>query len=631
MAKKQFKAESKRLLDLMINSIYTNREIFLRELISNASDAIDKLVYLALTDPSVGLSRADFYIHIEADRENRLIKIFDNGIGMDREELENNLGVIARSGSLAFRQKMEEQPDIDIIGQFGVGFYSAFMVSDRVSVVSKKYGAETAYKWESEGAEGYTVTEWETDIDHGTEITMHIKPSSEDEDYESFLSISGLAALVRKYSDYVRYPIKAEMETHRPKETENEDDKPEFETIVEEKTINSMVPIWQRNRSEVSEEDYNGFYKERFFDFEEPLRVINMNAEGGVSFRALLFIPKNTPYDYYSKEYSRGLSLYSSGVMIMERCEDLLPEHFRFVRGVVDSQDLSLNISREMLQQTRQLKAIASSIERRVKNELGRMLENEREKYEEFYKAFGLQLKYSLVNNYGTEKELIRDLILFYSSTEEKMVTLAEYVSRMKEDQKYIYYASGESLQKISSLPQTEMLREKDYEMLFLTDEVDEFAMQILATQDEKEFRSVAGGDLGIETEEEKKQAEQLEESSREILDFVKEAIGEGVGEVKLSNRLVSAPACISVGGAVSLEMEKYFASIQPDSQVKAERVFEINPNHAAYEAMVRAFVGDRELCGNYARLLYAQALILAGIPPEDPAGYTDLVCSLIK
>ena len=631
MAKKQFKAESKRLLDLMINSIYTNREIFLRELISNASDAIDKLVYLALTDPSVGLSRADFYIHIEADRENRLIKIFDNGIGMDREEIESNLGVIARSGSLAFRQKMEEQPDIDIIGQFGVGFYSAFMVSDRVSVVSKKYGAETAYKWESEGAEGYTVTEWETDIDHGTEITLHIKPSSEDEDYEQFLSINGLAVLVRKYSDYVRYPIKAEMETHRPKETENEGDKPEFETIVEEKTINSMVPIWQRNRSEVSDEDYNNFYKERFFDFEEPLRVINMNAEGGVSFRALLFIPKNTPYDYYSKEYSRGLSLYSSGVMIMERCEDLLPEHFRFVRGVVDSQDLSLNISREMLQQTRQLKAIASSIERRVKNELGRMLENEREKYEEFYKAFGLQLKYSLVNNYGAEKELIRDLILFYSSTEETLVTLAEYVSRMKEDQKYIYYASGESLQKISSLPQTEMLREKGYEMLFLTDEVDEFAMQILVNQDEKEFRSVAGGDLGIETEEEKKQAEQLEESSREILDFVKEAIGEGVGEVKLSNRLVSAPACISVGGEVSLEMEKYFASIQPDSKVKAERVFELNPNHAAYEAMVRAFVGDRELCGNYARLLYAQALILAGIPPEDPAGYTDLVCSLIK
>ena len=630
MAKRQFKAESKRLLDLMINSIYTHKEIFLRELISNASDAMDKLLYLALTDPAVGMSRGDFEISIEVDKANRTLKVSDNGIGMGKEELEQNLGVIARSGSLQFKDEMEANPDIDIIGQFGVGFYSTFMVSEKVTVISRRYGEETAWKWESEGADGYTITVCDKE-GVGTDVIIHSKEDTEDEKYSRFLDTRELSALVKKYSDYIRYPIKAEMENYRPKEKSSEDEKTEYETVLERETINSMVPIWQRNRSELTDEDYNAFYKEKFFDFEDPIKTIHVSAEGSVTFKALLFIPKKTPYDFYSKEYARGLQLYSSGVLIMDKCEDLLPDHFRFVRGIVDSQDLSLNISREMLQHTRQLKIIASNIEKRIKSDLARMLESEREKYEEFFKSFGLQLKYSLVNNYGAEKEQLRDLLLFYSSAEEKLTTLAEYVSRMKEEQKYIYYACGDSLKKISQLPQTELLREKGYEMLFLTDEVDEFALQMLSDHEEKEFRSISGGDLGLESGEEKEKTDKLEEDSREILAFIKERLGESVKEVKISRKLVKAPVCISTEGSVSLEMERYFNSIQPDSKVKAERVLEINPSHPAYEALVHAFVEDKDKAGRYAELLYNQALIMANMPIEDPAGYAELVCGLMN
>jgi len=630
MAKRQFKAESKRLLDLMINSIYTHKEIFLRELISNASDAMDKLLYMALTDPSVGMSRADFEISLSVDKDKRTLTVSDNGIGMDKEELEENLGVIARSGSLQFKDGMEKTPDIDIIGQFGVGFYSAFMVADKVTVISRRYGSDTAWKWESEGADGYTITEGEKE-GVGTDVVIHFKEDTEEEEYSRFLDANELSMLVKKYSDYIRYPIKAEMEHYCPKEKASEEEKTEYETVYERETINSMVPIWQRNPSELKDEDYNAFYKEKFFDFEDPIKTIHVTAEGSVTFKALLFIPKNTPFDFYSKEYVRGLQLYSSGVLIMDRCEDLLPDHFRFVKGIVDSQDLSLNISREMLQHTRQLKVIASNIEKRIKSELLKMLENEREKYEAFYKAFGLQLKYSLVNNYGAEKEQLRDLILFYSSTEEKLTTLSEYVSRMKEGQKYIYYACGENLKKISQLPQTELLREKGYEMLFLTEEVDEFAVQMLQSHKEKAFRSVSGGDLGLESGDEKEKADKLEEESKEILGFIKEKLGERVKEVRLSRKLVKAPVCISTEGSISLEMEKYFKSIQPDSKVKADRVLEINPSHPAYESLVRAFVADKEKAGKYAELLYSQALIMADMPIEDPAGYAELVCGLMS
>ena len=627
MAKKQFKAESKRLLDLMINSIYTHKEIFLREIISNASDACDKLCYQALTDESVGLNRKDFKIELKVDKENRLITVSDNGIGMDKDDLENNLGVIASSGSYKFKQEVgDDAKDTDVIGQFGVGFYSAFMVADHITVVTKKYGSDTAYMWQSAGADGYTITECEKDA-VGTDIIMHVKPDTDDEKYSEFLESWRLQELVRKYSDYIRFPIRMEVSKTRKKEG-CPDDKPEYETYTEVETLNSMVPIWQRRKSSVKPEEYNKFYRDKFHDYTDPQRVIAVSAEGAVTYKALLFIPGATPYDYYTKEYEKGLQLYSNGVLIMDKCADLLPEHFRFVRGVVDSPDLSLNISRELLQHDRQLKVIATNLEKKIKNELLKMMKDDREGYEKFWKNFGRQLKFGVVSEYGAHKDLLGDLLMFYSSTEKKPVTLSEYVSRMKEDQKYIYYASGETLDKVDKLPQTEMLKDKGIEILYFTEDIDEFCAQTIRSQDDKELRSIL--DQEIEEGAEKK-AEEAADSHKATFDFVKEALGEKVKEVKASARLKSHPVCLTAGEGLSFEMEKYFLSVQPDSTIKADRILELNVEHPAFAALETAVTADPEKAKKYAELLYDQALLIAGLPLEDPSGYTDLVCELMK
>ena len=641
MAKKQFKAESRRILDLMINSIYTHKEIFLREIISNASDAVDKLCYKALTDPNVGMSRGDFEIIITADKDARTLTVSDNGIGMDRDELESNLGVIARSGSLKFKQDMEagagesgEDADVGIIGQFGVGFYSAFMVSDKVEVISRAYGSEVAYKWESTGSDGYSITECDK-ASAGTDIIMHLKSDSEDEDYSSFLEYYKLSSLIKKYSDYIRYPIKMDRELTRTKEKPEdagEDYEPETETYIERQTLNSMVPIWQKNRSELTDEDYNQFYSEKFYDFEKPLRHIHVDAEGTVSYKALLYIPAKASYDYYTKEYKKGLQLYSSGVLIMDHCEELVPEYFRFVRGVVDSPDLSLNISRELLQHDRQLKTIATNIERRVKNELGKMLEQDREVYEGFYKSFGAQLKYGIVANYGMHKEQLQDLLLFASSASEKPTTLDEYVSRMTEEQKYIYYATGDSLRKIAALPQAERVRSRGFEILYLTEEVDEFAVQILRAYKEKELRSINSDDLGFdESEEEKKEAEKRQEESKYLLSFIKHSLGERVKEVILSRKLVSAPVCLSAGGHLSFEMEKYLAAMQPDDSPKAERILELNAGHPVFAKLGELYASDKEKAKSYAEILYYQSALIAGLDIDDPAAYSELIFDLME
>ena len=627
MAKKQFKAESKRLLDLMINSIYTHKEIFLREIISNASDACDKLCYQALTDDSVGMSRKDFKIELKVDKDGRLITVSDNGIGMDKEDLENNLGVIASSGSYKFKQEVgDDAKDTDVIGQFGVGFYSAFMVADHITVVTKKYGSDTAYMWQSAGADGYTITECEkTSV--GTDIIMHVKPDTDDEKYSEFLESWRLQELVRKYSDYIRFPIRMEVSKTRKKEG-CPDDKPEYETYQEVETLNSMVPIWQRRKSNVKPEEYNKFYRDKFHDYTDPQRVIAVSAEGAVTYKALLFIPGATPYDYYTKEYEKGLQLYSNGVLIMDKCADLLPEHFRFVRGVVDSPDLSLNISRELLQHDRQLKVIATNLEKKIKNELLKMMKDDREGYEKFWKNFGRQLKFGVVSEYGAHKELLGDLLMFYSSTEKKPVTLSEYVSRMKEDQKYIYYASGETLDKVDKLPQTEMLKDKGIEILYFTEDIDEFCAQTIRSQDDKELRSIL--DQEIEEGAEKK-AEEAADSHKATFDFVKESLGEKVKEVKASARLKSHPVCLTAGEGLSFEMEKYFQSVQPDSTIKADRILELNVEHPVFAALEAAVTADPDKAKKYAELLYDQALLIAGLPLEDPSGYTDLVCELMK
>ena len=627
MAKKQFKAESKRLLDLMINSIYTHKEIFLREIISNASDACDKLCYQALTDDSVGMARKDFRIRITVDKENRLLTVSDNGVGMDKGDLENNLGVIASSGSYKFKQEVgDDAKDTDVIGQFGVGFYSAFMVSDHITVVTKKYGADAAYTWQSSGADGYSITECGKDT-VGTDVIMHIKPDTDDEKYGEFLESWRLQELVRKYSDYIRFPIRMEVSKTRKKEG-SPDDNPEYETYTEEDTLNSMVPIWQRRKSSVKPEEYNKFYRDKFHDYADPQRVIAVSAEGAVTYKALLFVPGATPYDYYTKEFEKGLQLYSNGVLIMDKCADLLPDHFRFVRGVVDSPDLSLNISRELLQHDRQLKVIAANLEKKIKGDLAKMQKDEREEYEKFWKNFGRQLKYGVVNEYGAHKDLLQDLLLFYSSTEKKPVTLAEYVSRMKEDQKYIYYAAGDSLDKIDRLPQTESLRDAGTEILYFTEEVDEFCAQTLRAYQDKELRSVL--DQEIEEGAEKK-AQEESEAHKAAFDLVKEALGDKVKEVKASARLKSHPVCLTAGEGLSFEMEKYFQTVQPDSGLKADRILELNVDHPAFQALEAAVSADPDKAKKYAQLLYSQALLIAGLPLEDPAGYTDLVCELMK
>ncbi len=627
MAKKQFKAESKRLLDLMINSIYTHKEIFLREIISNASDACDKLCYQALTDSAVGMDRGDFKIEITVDKDARTLTVSDNGIGMDKADLENNLGIIASSGSYKFKQELgEDAKDTDVIGQFGVGFYSAFMVSDQITVVTRKYGAESGYKWQSSGADGYTIAECEKET-VGTDIVMHVKADTEDEKYGEFLENWKLQELVRKYSDYIRFPIRMEVSKTRKKE-DSPEDKPEYETYTEVETLNSMVPIWQRAKSEVTAEEYNKFYRDKFHDYADPQRVIPVSVEGSVTYKALLFVPGAAPMDYYTKEFEKGLQLYSNGVLIMDKCADLLPEHFRFVRGVVDSPDLSLNISRELLQHDRQLKVIAGNLEKKIKADLAKFLAEDREGYQTFWKNFGRQLKYGVVNEYGRHKDLLQDLLLFYSSTEKKPVTLDEYVSRMKEDQKYIYYAAGETVDKIDKLPQTEGLRDAGTEILYFTEEVDEFCAQTLRTYKEKEFRSVL--DQEIEEGAEKK-AEEEAEAHKSAFDFVKEALGDKVKEVKASARLKSHPVCLTAGEGLSFEMEKYFQAVQPDASIKADRILELNVEHPAFQALEAAVEADPEKAKTYAALLYNQALLIAGLPLEDPSGYTDLVCGLMK
>ncbi len=624
MAKRKFKAESQRLLDLMINSIYTHKEIFLREIISNASDAIDKLCYKSLTDENVGLKREDFRITVHADPESRILTVSDNGIGMSEDELENNLGVIASSGTYQFRQEVgKDNEDVDIIGQFGVGFYSAFMVADHITVVTKKFGEDQAHRWESDGADGYTITPCEK-ADAGTDIIMHIKEDAEEENYSEFLQEYTLRNLIKKYSDYIRWPIRMEITKSRKKE-DSPEDKPEYESYKEEETLNSMVPLWQRKKSDVTREEYDKFYQEKFSDFTAPQSVITVSAEGQVSYKALLYIPSRPPFDYYSADYERGLQLYSAGVMIMDKCQDLIGDHFGFVKGVVDSPDLSLNISRELLQHDRQLRMIAGNIEKKIKSELERMLKNEREDYEKFFKNFGRQLKVGCLNNYGAKKELLQDLLLFYSSTEKKMVTLAEYVDRMPESQKHIYYAAGEDVAAMDNLPQTELLRERNMEILYLTDQADQLLVEILRTYKEKDFRSALDGDLDLDDMPEEKNAGDY----KEALDFVKEALGEGVDEVRVSRKLKTHPVCLTSGEGVSFEMERYFNTVQPEMGMKAKRILELNVDHPAFSALEAARANDPEKARKYAQVLMNQAKLIAGLPIDDPSGYTDLLCSL--
>ena len=639
MAKKQFKAESKRLMDLMINSIYTHKEIFLREIISNASDAIDKLAYLSLTDDSVDTKRGDLRITVTPDKEARTLTVSDNGVGMSEEELEKNLGTIARSGSLQFKQDMEqgEKSAADIIGQFGVGFYSAFMVSDDVTVVTRRHGEEAAHKWQSAGTDGYTITECEKDAP-GTDVIMHLKPDTEDENYSEYLDAHRLQNLIKKYSDYIRHPIRMEVEDYRQKEKPEDagdDYKPEWETVVEEKTINSMVPLWQRPRSKVKQEEYDQFYQEKFSDWQSPLATITTSSEGTVTFKALMFIPSATPYDFYTREYEKGLQLYSSGVLIMDKCADLLPDCFRFVKGVVDSPDFSLNISREMLQHDRQLKIIASALEKKIKNELVKLMKDDREKYEKFWSTFGRQMKYSVVDNYGAKKELLQDLLLFTTSRESKLASLAEYVERMAEGQEFIYYVCADTKEQAARLPQVERVADKGWEILYLTEEVDEFVMQALQEVSGKKLKSVSDPDALPETDEEKAEQEKQAEESKPVLDFVKETLGDRIKEARISKILKTAPVCMTADGPMSLEMEKYFAKMEgasPMGGMKAERVLELNPASSAFAALKSALGReDKDRAAKYAEVLYHQALLIAGLPIEDPAAYTELVCSLMQ
>ena len=633
METKQFKAESKRLLDMMIHSIYTHKEIFLRELISNASDAIDKLYFKSLTDDKVGLNKDDFAIWISADKDSRTLKITDNGIGMTEEELENNLGTIANSGSFKFKNENKLEEDNQIIGQFGVGFYSAFMVAKKVTVISKAYGSDKAYQWESEGVDGYTITEADKKS-AGTEIILEMLDDTDDENYGEFLDQYRIKSLVSKYSDYIRFPIKMEVSHSRPKEQteeEKEAKKPlEYEDYIEVETLNSMTPLWKKNKNELKEEDYKHFYTEKFFDYNEPLKYSHISNEMP-AYNALLYIPSKAPFDYYSKEYEKGLQLYSNGVLIMDKCADLLPDYFSFVKGLVDSEDLSLNISREMLQHDRQLKAIAKSIEKTVSNELKKMLKNEREKYEEFWKAFGLQLKYGVYSDFGMNKDKLQDLLMFTSSNEQKLVTLDEYVTGMREDQKYIYYATGESAARIEQLPQTELVKDNGFEILYLTDNIDEFAVKALMNYKDKEFKSVSADDLGLETPEKKEELKAKEEESADLLKDMQEALNGKVTKVVLSQRLKSHPVCLTSEGEISLEMEKVLNSMPTDQKIHAQRVLELNPDHDIFGKLKAiSESGDKDKLGKYAQLLYDQALLIEGMSIENPVEFSNLICELM-
>ena len=625
MKKKQFKAESKRLLDLMINSIYTNKEIFLRELISNASDAIDKLYYRSLTDRKVKLNRDDFYIKIDIDKDKNTLTVSDNGCGMSMEELEENLGTIAQSGKLFFKEKKKKK-DVDIIGQFGVGFYSAFMVSDKIEVISKKYGEDKAYIWESEGASGYTIEETKKD-EYGTSVVLHLKKDDANEKYSRYLDTFTVEGLVKKYSDYIKYPIKMDIEHEELKEGS----KDEYEMHIHEETVNSMIPLWKRNKKEVKEEDYDRFYMDKFYDYEKPLRVIHSNVEGQCSYNALLFIPGRVPFDFYTKEYEKGLELYSNGVLIMEKCSSLLPDYFSFVKGLVDTPDVSLNISREMLQQDRQVNIIAKSIETKIKKELESMLEEAREDYEKFFKTFGIQLKFGIYNGYGAHKDTLKDLVMFYSSTEKKLVTFKEYVSRMKEGQDKIYYACGESVDKIDLLPQVELVKDKGYEILYLTEYVDEFALQVLMEYDKKPFANISSEKLDLETEEEKEELKKNNEENKEMFELMKEAVKDEVKDIRFTRRLKNHPVCLTSEGQVSIEMEKVINSMPTDEKVKAETILEINENHPIVEKLKDLYHNNKEELKKYTKILYSQARLIEGLPIDNPTEISNLICEIIS
>ncbi|GIP30126.1 chaperone protein HtpG [Paenibacillus sp. J23TS9] len=625
MMKKEFKAESKRLLEMMINSIYTQKEIFLRELISNASDAIDKIYYKALTDDQLVFNKDDYYIHITADKDNRTLTITDTGIGMTQEDLENNLGIIAKSGSLAFKSENEAKEGHNIIGQFGVGFYSAFMVADQVTVISKALGSDQAYRWESEGTDGYTIEPCEKDS-VGTEITLKIKDNTEDDSYDDYLEDYRLRSIIKKYSDFIRYPIKMEVTGHRPKEGSDG----EFEEYKEEQTVNSMVPIWRKNKSELTQEDYENFYAEKRYGFDKPLTHVHVKADGAVVYNAILFVPENTPFDYYSKEYEKGLELYSNGVLIMDKCADLLPDYFSFVKGMVDSEDLSLNISREMLQHDRQLTLIAKNIKSKIKSQLQSLLKDDRDKYETFFKAFGRQLKFGVYNDYGANKDTLSDLLLFTSSNEKKLVTLDEYVSRMPEDQKYIYYASGTSVERIEKLPQTELVADKGYEILYLTDDIDEFAIKMLMTYKEKEFKSVSSGDLGIEADADETSSEAEATENKDLFEAMSTILSGKVKGVKASKRLKSHPVCLTAEGDLSIEMEKVLNAMPNSEGIQADKVLEINVHHEVFQSLKAAFEKDQEKLALYINLLYNQALLIEGLPIQDPVDFTNDICKIM-
>lgn len=625
MSKKQFQAESKRLLEMMINSIYTHREIFLRELISNASDAIDKIYYKALADEQMVFNKEDYYIKVIIDKANRTLTISDTGIGMTKEELEKNLGIIANSGSYAFKNENELKDGHNIIGQFGVGFYSAFMVADVVTVKTKALGSDEAFQWQSEGADGYTIEPCEK-ATVGTDIIMHIKANTEDDQYDEYLEEYRLKSIIKKYSDFIRYPIKMDMTSSRLKEgTENE-----YEEVKEEQTLNSMVPIWRKNKSELTEEDYNQFYMDKRYGFDKPLTHVHIKADGAVVYNAILFIPENTPFDYYTKEYEKGLELYSNGVLIMNKCADLLPDYFSFVKGMVDSEDLSLNISREMLQHDRQLALIAKNIKSKIKSQLLSLLKDDREKYEKFYNSFGRQLKYGIYSDYGANKDVLQDLLMFTSSKEKKLVTLDEYVSRMPEDQKYIYYASGESVDRIEKLPQTELVLDKGYEILYFTDDVDEFAIKMLMTYKDKEFKSVSSGDLGIEPSDEEK-SEEADSENQSLFDYMSEALSGKVKKVRASKRLKSHPVCLSTEGEVTIEMEKILNAMPNSQNIQADKVLEINANHEVFQSLKEAYqADDKEKVNLYTNLLYNQALLIEGLPIQDPVQFTNDLCKIM-
>jgi len=621
---KQFQAESKRLLDLMVNSIYTHKEIFLRELISNASDAIDKIYYKALTDDSLSFNKDEYYIKIVPDKKNRILKISDTGIGMTKQELEDNLGVIAKSGSLAFKMENEIKDGHDIIGQFGVGFYSAFMVSEVVTVISRALGSNEAYKWESKGAEGYTIEPCEKDT-VGTDVILKIKENSEDENFDKYLEEYSLKSIIKKYSDFIRYPIKMDITRTRLKEGSEK----EYEEYTEEQIVNSMVPIWKKNKNELSQEDYDNFYSEKHYGFDKPIKHIHISAEGTVSYKAILFIPEKMPFDFYTKEYEKGLELYSNGVLIMNKCAELLPDYFSFVKGMVDSEDLSLNISREMLQHDRQLKFIAKNIKTKIKNELENLLKDERDKYEKFYKSFGRQLKYGIYSDLGAHKEVLQDLLMFYSSKEKKMVTLDEYVSRMPEEQKYIYYAAGETIERIEKMPQTELVADKGYEILYFTDEVDEFAIKMIMKYKDKEFRSVSGSDLGIETENQTS-SDTDGEGNKELFEYMKNILSDKVKAVRASKRLKNHPVCLSSEGELTIEMEKVLSAMPNSQNIKADKVLEININHDVFKSLKEAYGKDKDKLKLYTDLLYNQALLIEGLPIDDPVEFSNNICKMM-